>query len=95
MASIYDAVMILNNTSHAITGKPMSIRVTEGKISRVLPTPFMDTGERFTLDLEGTVIFPGLINSHDHLDFNLFPALGDRRYQNYTEWGEYIHKYYK
>ncbi|MBS1502031.1 MAG: amidohydrolase family protein [Bacteroidetes bacterium] len=95
MASIYDAVMILNNTSHAITDKPMSIRVTEAKISRVLPTPFMDTGERFTLDLEGTVVFPGLINSHDHLDFNLFPALGDCRYQNYTEWGEYIHKHYK
>ncbi|HEU0063688.1 MAG TPA: hypothetical protein VFQ58_01610, partial [Flavisolibacter sp.] len=24
------------------------------------------------INLEGTVALPGLINSHDHLDFNLF-----------------------
>ncbi|MDB5087859.1 MAG: hypothetical protein JWR09_1853, partial [Mucilaginibacter sp.] len=41
------------------------------------------------------IIFPGLINSHDHLDFNLFPQLGDRKYHNYTEWGKHIHKVYK
>lgn len=41
------------------------------------------------------IVFPGLINSHDHLDFNLFPQLGNRKYNNYTEWGNYIHKEYK
>jgi cytosine/adenosine deaminase-related metal-dependent hydrolase len=35
--------------------------------------------------------FPGLINSHDHLDFNLFPALATRKYDNYAEWGHDIH----
>ncbi len=35
--------------------------------------------------------FPGLINSHDHLDFNLFPLLGNRVYQHYTDWGNDIH----
>jgi cytosine/adenosine deaminase-related metal-dependent hydrolase len=40
-----------------------------------------------TLDFNGALTFPGLINSHDHLDFNLFPPLGNRKYNNYTEWG--------
>ena len=35
---------------------------------------------------ENAVAFPGLINSHDHLDFNLFPLLANRVYNNYTEW---------
>ena len=35
--------------------------------------------------------FPGLINSHDHLEFNLFPQLGNRIYKNYLEWGIDIH----
>jgi cytosine/adenosine deaminase-related metal-dependent hydrolase len=39
------------------------------------------------IDFEGALVFPGLINSHDHLDFNLFPLLGNRVYKNYTEWG--------
>lgn len=44
-----------------------------------------------SLDLRGALVFPGLINSHDHLDFNLFPFLGNRIYKNYTEWGADIH----
>src|SRR6185312_3718720 len=41
------------------------------------------------------IAFPGLINSHDHLDFNLFPQLGNRIYNNYTEWGKDIHQHSK
>ena len=44
-----------------------------------------------TLSLPGAIAFPGLINSHDHLDFNLFPRLGNAIYSNYTEWGHDIH----
>src|ERR1700754_3309190 len=47
------------------------------------------------VDCEGALAFPGLINSHDHLDFNLFPQLGSRKYNNYTEWGNYIQQEYK
>ena len=32
-----------------------------------------------------------MINSHDHLDFNLFPPLRNRIYDNYAEWGNDIH----
>lgn len=43
------------------------------------------------LDFENALVFPGLINSHDHLDFNLFPALANGVYSNYREWGRDIH----
>src|SRR6266700_2059917 len=44
-----------------------------------------------SLSIPGAIAFPGLINSHDHLDFNLFPLLGNRIYNNYTAWGRDIH----
>lgn len=44
------------------------------------------------LELDGALALPGFINSHDHLDFNLFPQLGNRVYTNYTEWGRDIHQ---
>jgi cytosine/adenosine deaminase-related metal-dependent hydrolase len=50
------------------------------------------SGEELTLSFDGDLVFPGLINSHDHLDFNLFPALANTRYHNYRDWGWDIHK---
>jgi len=47
------------------------------------------------INFTNAIVFPGLINSHDHLDFNLFPQLGDKIYNNYSEWGAYIHKEYE
>jgi cytosine/adenosine deaminase-related metal-dependent hydrolase len=44
---------------------------------------------------EQAIAFPGLINSHDHLDFNLFPQFGNRIYNNYVEWGLYINERHK
>lgn len=41
------------------------------------------------------LVFPGLINSHDHLHFNLFPRLGNRVYSDYVAWGEDIHAHDK
>lgn len=51
--------------------------------------------DQMQLTLDDAIIFPGLINAHDHLDFNLFPALGSKTYNNYTEWGKHIHETYK
>lgn len=42
------------------------------------------------LDLTGHLILPGLINAHDHLEFNLFPQLGRRLYPNAGEWAAEI-----
>jgi len=45
-----------------------------------------------TVEFENAIAFPGLINSHDHLEFNLFPKLGNKKYEDYIEWGVDIHK---
>lgn len=79
----------------AITGAPVNIRVAEGRIANIWASPLGHVPGEFNLEFKNAIVFPGLINSHDHLDFNLFPALGDRTYRNYTEWGRYIHKTYK
>jgi cytosine/adenosine deaminase-related metal-dependent hydrolase/SAM-dependent methyltransferase len=43
------------------------------------------------VDLKDYLIFPGLINAHDHLEFALFPRLGKGGYHNFLEWAEDIH----
>ena len=50
-----------------------------------------NTFEGNSIEFENAIAFPGLINSHDHLDFNLFPQTGNRIYNNYAEWGKDIH----
>jgi cytosine/adenosine deaminase-related metal-dependent hydrolase len=66
-----------------------SLHIRDGKIFAI--TPFARPGEA-TISFDDDLVFPGLINSHDHLDFNLFPALANTRYQNYRDWGWDIHK---
>ncbi|NCD69056.1 amidohydrolase family protein [Mucilaginibacter agri] len=85
--------MILRNL-HLINGSaPVDIKV-EGRLIKEVSIENSGTDD-LSIDFDGALAFPGLINSHDHLDFNLFPQLGDKHYQNYTEWGNYIHKYYQ
>ncbi|HEX2629236.1 MAG TPA: amidohydrolase family protein [Chitinophagaceae bacterium] len=52
----------------------------------------VDDADRY--ECNGAKLLPGFINSHDHLDFNLFPALSTRGYNNYSEWGPDIQAVY-
>jgi cytosine/adenosine deaminase-related metal-dependent hydrolase len=73
------------------TNDVIDIRVVDGKIYNA--DDFQsDDHEAHILHFENAIAFPGLINSHDHLDFNLFPQLGNRLYNNYVEWGHDIHE---
>jgi cytosine/adenosine deaminase-related metal-dependent hydrolase len=42
------------------------------------------------IDLDGLIAFPGLTNSHDHLEFDLYPVLSHGPYADWREWGEDI-----
>ena len=44
-----------------------------------------------SLDLSGYLLLPGLINSHDHLEFSLYPNIGDGPYDNAAQWAQDIH----
>jgi cytosine/adenosine deaminase-related metal-dependent hydrolase len=69
------------------------ISIEEGMINRVAAhqTKFLSS----IILPHNSIAFPGLINSHDHLDFNLFPPTGNRIYNNYTEWAKDINEHNK
>ena len=77
--------MRLNNLRFPNEDGLYDVWVLDGKIAA--PSPSLSTPSQPALDFHGALAFPGLINSHDHLDFNLFPPLRNRIYNNYTEWG--------
>jgi cytosine/adenosine deaminase-related metal-dependent hydrolase/ubiquinone/menaquinone biosynthesis C-methylase UbiE len=51
----------------------------------------IDDKSESNVDLSGYLLLPGLINAHDHLEFSLFPNLGDGPYQNSAQWAHDIH----
>jgi cytosine/adenosine deaminase-related metal-dependent hydrolase len=85
--------MWLCNLNNAENGNMVNIHVTDAVISAVNNAPVVSAAVK--IDFENATVVPGLINSHDHLDFNLFPRLGNRIYTNYTEWGKDIHQQHK
>jgi cytosine/adenosine deaminase-related metal-dependent hydrolase len=44
------------------------------------------------VDLGSAIAFPGLVNSHDHLEFNLYPLLAHDRYADYVAWSRDIQR---
>lgn len=68
---------------------PYHIQVEAGKISQVSNRlPAIPRGkENSQIYFDNSLAFPGLINSHDHLDFSLFPPIANKKYTSYVEWG--------
>jgi cytosine/adenosine deaminase-related metal-dependent hydrolase len=87
--------MVLNNVRLVNNDNVINVRISGDKIISVSKAGIPHTIDPIQLTFEKAIVFPGLINSHDHLDFNLFPQLGNKIYKNYAEWGGYIHKNYK
>jgi len=80
--------MILRNLYSVSDDKIIDIHVSGGTI---VGSKAVNDGEQI-LEFSDAIVFPGLINSHDHLDFNLFPRLGNRVYKNYVEWSHDIQR---
>ncbi|WP_263418236.1 methyltransferase domain-containing protein [Terriglobus albidus] len=66
---------------------PRTLTVERGRVRSILcssPEP------QPQISLDGYLLLPGLINAHDHLEFGLFPRLGDGTYADAQEWAATI-----
>lgn len=76
---------------HSLKGELLAeILIENEKINSICNQPF-NNKSTIELNFSNAIVFPGLINSHDHLDFDLFPKLGNKIYEDYLEWGRDIH----
>ncbi|MDB5230295.1 MAG: hypothetical protein JWN76_1100 [Chitinophagaceae bacterium] len=81
--------MRLNNVYINTQPSPVCIYIEKDYINSIKDS---DEGSKHAFNFKDAIAFPGLINSHDHLDFNLFPQLGKGPYPGYTEWGADVHR---
>jgi cytosine/adenosine deaminase-related metal-dependent hydrolase/ubiquinone/menaquinone biosynthesis C-methylase UbiE len=85
--------LLLAGATYAVGPDAMtsaSIQVERGYI-RCIASDRHSQPESTSIDLNGYLLLPGLINAHDHLEFSLFPRLGTGPYQNSVEWAAEIH----
>jgi cytosine/adenosine deaminase-related metal-dependent hydrolase len=75
--------------------RPVDISISGEKITGIGISNKQHAADPVQIHFTSAAVIPGLINSHDHLDFNCFSILGQRKFVSYTEWGNYIHKTYK
>ncbi len=69
------------------------IEIVDGHIRRIVygnSEEVLRPHAATTVNVDGYLILPGLINAHDHLEFNLFPRLGRGPYPNSEAWARDI-----
>lgn len=71
----------------ATCAERIDLQIWRGRIQ----TLGSSSGHGPELNLDGHLILPGLINAHDHLEFNLFPRLGRGPYPNAAAWAQDIY----
>jgi cytosine/adenosine deaminase-related metal-dependent hydrolase/ubiquinone/menaquinone biosynthesis C-methylase UbiE len=86
-----DQSRLLIERAHCAVGEHEVIRanvsIYRKRIEKLVSSGIHEHGHPDArIDLDGYVLFPGLINAHDHLEFALFPRLGAPPYRNATEW---------
>jgi cytosine/adenosine deaminase-related metal-dependent hydrolase len=75
----------------AESAEPRELALANGVICALRPR-VSDFEPGLTLNLEGRLILPGLINAHDHLEFGLFPRLGKGIYPDARSWALDIYR---
>jgi cytosine/adenosine deaminase-related metal-dependent hydrolase len=87
--------VLLNNVKLINGRQSVNIAIRGEQILTIDSGKTGEEADHVKIHFTDAVAFPGLINSHDHLDFNCFSVLGQRKYRNYTQWGKHIHETYK
>jgi cytosine/adenosine deaminase-related metal-dependent hydrolase/SAM-dependent methyltransferase len=93
-----DAISAIRNASIAIgPGEriPGTVKISKSQIDTLGAGTGHDSCSSrsdSSIDLEGFLLLPGFVNSHDHLEFALFPRLGNGSYTNSGDWAEDIHR---
>jgi len=79
----------------ARTAVKANLELSAGRIQRIAYDECSDSRAAdnvATVNLENCLLLPGLINAHDHLEFNLFPRLGCGPYSNSADWARDIYQ---
>jgi cytosine/adenosine deaminase-related metal-dependent hydrolase len=75
------------------TSERIDIEISGGHIRHLRnPCDGQDSTAAATVNVEGYLLLPGLINAHDHLEFNLFPRIGRGPYPSSEEWARDIYR---
>jgi cytosine/adenosine deaminase-related metal-dependent hydrolase/ubiquinone/menaquinone biosynthesis C-methylase UbiE len=93
--AVQDAAVSIRLTGGRVARGPnttsaAAVSVTRGIIHSIANHRAGSAGES-SLDVSGFLLLPGLINAHDHLEFGLFPNIGDGPYANAAQWALDIH----
>ena len=85
--------MLLQHVHWYSDGKDGSgdIRITRGRIEEIGKGLAPRIREK-AIGFRGCLALPGLINPHDHLDFNLLPIRGNPPYSNFTAYAAEVYR---